>query len=76
MSATASRSTKIRLTSSNDAGRAALPTGDAAHYTGLSSATLKKWRVTGDGPAYVRIGSRIVYLVEDLDEWLFAHRVG
>lgn len=55
--------------------RAALPTSEAAHYIGLSYGTLKKWRVTGDGPAYVRIGSRIVYLIEDLDTWLYAHRI-
>ncbi|MGI8307186.1 helix-turn-helix transcriptional regulator [Saccharopolyspora hattusasensis] len=75
MSATASRSTKNRPTISAGTDRAALPTEEAAHYMGLSYSTLKKWRVTGDGPAYVRIGSRIVYLIEDLDTWLLAHRV-
>ncbi len=56
-------------------GRAALNNNDAAEYIGLAAGTLKKWRVTGEGPAYVRIGSRIVYLVQDLDAWLLEHRV-
>lgn len=56
-------------------GRAALPTTEAAHYMGLAYATLKKWRTTGDGPAYVKIGTRIVYLIEDLDSWLMSHRI-
>jgi hypothetical protein len=55
--------------------RAALPASEAAHYIGIAHNTLKKWRVTGDGPAYVRAGSRIVYLIEDLDSWLRANRV-
>lgn len=73
MSVTASPSTNDRPTVLTD--RAALPTPEAAHYIGLAYATLKRWRATGDGPAYVRIGSRIVYLVDDLDTWLYAHRV-
>lgn len=55
--------------------RAALPTPDAARYIGLASSTLKKWRCTGDGPSYVRLGTRVVYLVADLDDWLYAHRI-
>lgn len=55
--------------------RAALDTEDAARYIGFKYGTLKKWRVTGDGPVYVRAGTRIVYLIEDLDSWLRANRV-
>ena len=55
--------------------RAALSTPDAARYIGLAYATLKKWRSTGDGPPYVRLGTRVVYLVVDLDDWLYAHRI-
>lgn len=55
--------------------RGALNTTDAAAYTGIARATLKKWRTSGTGPAYVRVGSKIVYLIEDLDTYLRAHRV-
>lgn len=55
--------------------RAVLPTPEAARYIGLAYATLKRWRSTGHGPPYVRLGSRIVYLIEDLDAWLRAHRI-
>lgn len=82
MSTATSRLTKGRRSTSDSAPEAvaypaptALPTAEAARYTGLSPGTLKKWRVTGDGPAYVRVGSRIVYLVEDLDFWLHEHRI-
>lgn len=74
MTTTAGQAAKDR-TAATGVDRAALPTNEAAHYIGLSNGTLKKWRVTGDGPPYVRIGSRIVYLVEDLDTWLYAHRI-
>ncbi|GAA1117707.1 hypothetical protein GCM10009642_64490 [Nocardiopsis metallicus] len=68
-------STTSRRTTSVRIDPAALSTEEAAHYTGFSYGTLKKWRVTGDGPAYVRIGSRVVYLIDDLDTWLREHRV-
>lgn len=55
--------------------RGALDTIDAAIYTGIARATLKKWRAIGTGPTYARIGSKIVYLVDDLDVFLRLHRV-
>jgi hypothetical protein len=36
---------------------------------------LKKFRLTGNGPAYQKAGPKIVvYRVEDLDAWLKARR--
>lgn len=55
--------------------RMALTPEDAAVFMGIACATLKKWRCAGDGPAYVKVGSKIVYLVEDLEAFLRAHRV-
>ncbi|MEO0069699.1 MAG: helix-turn-helix domain-containing protein [candidate division WOR-3 bacterium] len=49
---------------------------EAAKYLGLKSVqTLRNWRHLGRGPAYCRIGRRIVYLKEDLDRFLQASRV-
>lgn len=55
---------------------AVLDTFEAATYLSIQRATLKKWRTKGVGPPYVRAGSRIVYRVVDLDDWLEAHLVG
>lgn len=55
---------------------AALDTLEAATYLSIERSTLKRWRVTGKGPAYVRAGSKILYRVADLDDWLEAHLVG
>src|SRR5699024_5756865 len=67
-------STTSRRMTSLRTDRAALPTEEAAHYTGLSYGTRKKRRVTDDGPGYVRIGSRDVHLIDDLDSGLRRHR--
>lgn len=32
--------------------------------------TLERWRSTGEGPAFVRLGRRIAYREEDVDAWL------
>jgi hypothetical protein len=46
----------------------------AARYLVVSRSFLNKLRVLGGGPAYFKIGSRIVYALSDLDEWLAARR--
>jgi predicted DNA-binding transcriptional regulator AlpA len=48
-----------------------LRTPAAAECVGLSRSTLEKFRLTGEGPKFVRIGVRAVgYRIEDLDAWL------
>jgi len=44
---------------------------DAAHYLGVSEATLAKWRCrVSNGPPYVKLGTRIVaYDQDELDAW-------
>ncbi len=51
-----------------------LDTEKAATWTGLSTSTLAKLRLTGNGPAYSKLGRRVVYRIDDLDEWIRAHR--
>jgi predicted DNA-binding transcriptional regulator AlpA len=47
----------------------------AAQYIGLTASTLEKMRLSGNGPAFVRIGARAVgYTVEDLDAFIEAGR--
>ena len=52
-----------------------LRTPEAARVLGLSSSTLEKMRLTGDGPPFVRLGARAVgYAVDDLCAWLQSRR--
>ncbi|MDY7093778.1 MAG: helix-turn-helix domain-containing protein [Acidobacteriota bacterium] len=46
----------------------------AAEYLGLSPATLETMRSRGGGPVFVKLGRRVVYRREDLDEWLTKNR--
>lgn len=46
-----------------------LRTHEAGRFLGLSGRTLEKHRVYGTGPAYRKIGGRVVYAVEDLQAW-------
>lgn len=49
---------------------------EAADYLGLKGPqTMRNWRHLGRGPAYCRLGRRIVYRQEDLDQFLAAGRV-
>lgn len=48
-----------------------------ARYAGLSPVTLRKWRMTGAGPRFVRLGRAVRYRKAELDAYIerrtFAH---
>ncbi|MBI1685182.1 helix-turn-helix transcriptional regulator [Caulobacter hibisci] len=44
-------------------------TQQAALFLGLSHRTLEKHRTFGTGPAYRKLGGRVVYALEDLQAW-------
>jgi predicted DNA-binding transcriptional regulator AlpA len=46
-----------------------LRTTEAARFLGLSGRTLEKHRTYGTGPAYRKLGGRVVYAVDDLKAW-------
>lgn len=48
----------------------------AARYLGLSNATLEKWRLTGGGPRFSRLGRAVVYRREELDAFVQSHKAG
>ena len=52
----------------------ALPASGAARILGLSQSTLAKLRLSGNGPAYCKLGRRVVYRPGDLSEWLAEKR--
>lgn len=47
---------------------------DASQKLGISKSTLAKMRLDGTGPAYSKLGRRVVYRVEDLEDWVKANR--
>lgn len=56
-----------------DQGPAYIRTADAAKYLGIGRSTLERYRISGKGPQYRVLGSKIVvYTLEDLDA--FARR--
>jgi hypothetical protein len=52
------------------------PTAGAAEYLGRQPQTLRKWRLNGGGPRYIRMGrgkaARVGYRLSDLEAWLEA----
>lgn len=47
-----------------------LRTMDAAAYCGSTKSTFEKYRLTGEGPVYSKIGRVVVYDLADLNAWL------
>jgi hypothetical protein len=51
-------------------GNKRLRTPAAAEYLGVGVSTLEKWRCTGDGPRFSKLGGKIVtYSIKDLDRF-------
>ncbi len=51
------------------AGKKYLRSKEAGKYLGLSHKTLDKWRVSGRGPQFHKIGGKIRYVLDDLEEF-------
>lgn len=47
---------------------------DAADRLCQSVRTLQKWRVTGYGPSYFKIGRNVRYRIRELDAWIDSRR--
>jgi hypothetical protein len=47
---------------------------ETARYLGVSPSTLAKWRLYGCGPPYSKLGSVVVYDIDDLDEFAAERR--
>lgn len=46
-----------------------LNTREAAYWTGLSRSSIEKLRLRGDGPPFIKLGSRVLYDPADLAAW-------
>ncbi len=51
-----------------------LDTQEAAEYLRIRPATLDRWRSVGGGPAFIKLGGRVVYAQADLDAFAEAGR--
>ena len=47
-----------------------LNTIQASKYIGVSESLLRKFRQEGGGPKYCKIGSKVVYRIQDLEDFL------
>lgn len=43
---------------------------------GVSTASVRRWRLLGLGPRYLKVGASVRYRVEDLEAWLASRPAG
>lgn len=53
-----------------------LTVAEAATYVSLSASTMNRWRVSGGGPVYIKLGGQVRYDVRDLDVWIEDNKRG
>jgi excisionase family DNA binding protein len=46
---------------------------EAAEFLRISVSTLERFRQTGEGPPYVKLGGRVLYREQDLEEYIKRH---
>ena len=49
---------------------------DVARITGLSVASVRRWRLLRQGPKYLKIGAAVRYRIEDIRAWLDSRPTG
>jgi predicted DNA-binding transcriptional regulator AlpA len=49
---------------------------DVARITGLSVASVRRWRLLRQGPKFMKLGSAVRYKPEDLEAWLKSRPTG
>ena len=49
---------------------------DVARITGLSVASVRRWRLLRLGPRYIKIGAAVRYKAEDIAAWLETRPTG
>ena len=49
---------------------------DVARITGLSVASVRRWRLLRQGPKYLKIGAAVRYRTEDILTWLGSRPIG
>jgi predicted DNA-binding transcriptional regulator AlpA len=47
-----------------------------AEITGMSLASIRRWRLLRQGPRYLKLGSAVRYKIEDLLAWLESRPCG
>jgi hypothetical protein len=45
-------------------------TSELAARLGLAEITLRKWRIYGIGPRFVKVGANVRYRAEDVEHWI------
>jgi len=53
-----------------------LSTSDVARRLGVAEVTLRKWRIYGTGPRFVRCGANVRYRSADVEIWMASRTVG
>ena len=47
-----------------------IDTTELARSTGISVPTFNRWRLTGEGPKFLKLGGAVRYRQQDVDAWL------
>ena len=50
-----------------------LSTNELVERLRVSRSTLERWRTNGVGPPFIKVGSRVIYRIGDVEDWEQAH---
>ena len=53
-----------------------VPEKEVATQLAISLASLRRWRVEGRGPRYLKLGASVRYRIADVEDWLASRPAG
>jgi predicted DNA-binding transcriptional regulator AlpA len=69
-------SERIEMATANNTLETLLNEHDVARITGLSVASVRRWRLFKQGPKYIKIGASVRYRATDVSAWLESRPTG
>lgn len=66
---------KVKQPDSQKIEKDMLTTKELADYWNMKENTLMGWRVRREGPAYIKIGSKVFYKLKDIEEYEATHQI-
>jgi predicted DNA-binding transcriptional regulator AlpA len=69
-------SERIEMTTTSSSIETLLNERDVAHVTGLSVASVRRWRLLRQGPQYIKIGAAVRYTPESIREFVATRPTG
>ena len=66
---------RLGIEPTSDISHHIMTTAEAATHSRLSQPTMERFRISGEGPVFIKLGGAVRYFRRDIDAWLESRRI-